>query len=138
MKMSKTTKLCCSVIVIAAAVLFLTRNPLFAPNEVVHGASFEIPITNNYSFLEFRSVSEFQAKVRGKDVGSFLNKRTGQTNYFATVFLEKNDGEWLTVSDNYNSSQNILMLFTALEKDHLYTFPDAMRLATNNPTDSNH
>lgn len=138
MKMSKTTKLCCSVVVIAATVLFLTRNALFAPNEVEHAASFEIPITNNYSFLEFRNVSDFQAKVRGKHVGSFLNKKTGQTNYYATVILEKNDGEWLTVSDNYNSSQDILMLFTALEKDRLYTFPDALRLATYNPTDFIH
>ncbi len=133
MNISKQTIVYCLVVIVAAAVLFLTRNSLFAPPKLKpdEGNQLEVPITNNYSFSEIRKFQPFQAKLLGKATGDFLNKKTGKTNYFVGIILEKVSGEDLFVSDNYNPSQNLLPLVNALEKGRTYTFPDVLMSATN-------
>jgi|SRR5208282_1002021 len=133
MKISKAAIVCCFAAVFVTVVLFLTRDVLYAPTKIKPGVDIGMrSITNNYSFSEIRKFPAFPAKLEAKHTGNFLNKKTGQTNYFVTIILERGDGDELSVSDNYNTSQNLLLFVNTLEKGRRYTFPDVLMLATNN------
>jgi hypothetical protein len=102
-------------------VLLFTASCGKTPKE---GGTFEIPMTV-YQISEFTNFPSFQGKVLNKHIGSYLEKNSGKTNLFFTIFLEKTNGEQFAVSEN-PTSQNMFQIVNLLEKNHSYTFPNAL------------
>jgi hypothetical protein len=102
-------------------VLFFTASCSKTPKE---GGTFEIPMMV-YPISAFTNFPSFQGKVLNKHIGSYLEKNSGKTIFFLTIFLEKTNGEQFAVSEN-PASQDMFQIVNLLEKDHSYTFPDAL------------
>jgi hypothetical protein len=107
------------------AVSFFTASCSKAPNQ---NGTFEIPMTV-YSISSFTNFPSFRGKFLDKHVGSYLEKNSGKTNLFITIFLEKTSGEPFAVSEN-PTSQNMFQIINLLEKDHSYIFPEVL-MSTN-------
>jgi hypothetical protein len=80
----------------------------------------------SYSPSEFLKLSSFQAKVLEKGMGRIPDLPAGKTNILVSILLEKADGQRLIVSD-YPASDDLMKIFRLLEKDHIYTLPDAVK-----------
>lgn len=88
------------------------------------GDAFATPMTN-YSVTQFAAFQPFRAKMADKHIGSYREIRSGQTNYFFTIFLELTNGKAFAVSGN-PASGNLIQAVNFLEKDQDYTFPHAL------------
>ena len=92
--------------------------------EQTQGDVFATPMTN-YSVTQFAAFQPFRAKMADKHVGSYRDIRSGQTNYFFTIFLELSNGNAFAVSGN-PASPALIQVVNSLEKDQGYTFPNAL------------
>ena len=89
-----------------------------------HGDPFVVPMTA-YPISKFTNFPSFQGKLLNKHIGSYLEKNSGKTNYFFTIFLEKTNGDQFAVSDN-PAPQDMFQVVNSLEKNHSYSFPDVL------------
>ena len=86
--------------------------------------TFETPMPL-YNITEFTNFPSFEAKVFDMDIGNYLEKHSGKTNFYFMIFLEKTNGDQFTVLDT-STSQEMFQVVNSLEKDRSYTFPDAL------------
>lgn len=85
---------------------------------------FSVSLTN-YPMTEFATFQPFQAIMAEKQVGIYIDKHSGKTNFYFTIVLEKTNGQRFVVFENPASLQ-FFQLANSLEKGSNYAFPNSL------------